>query len=436
MGNACVSQKATQAVVADSNAVPVAENSQNTAKSATAEKVESKNAVAAPAPLAITKLTDSRNDAGANFPDLSKHNNWMSRCLTKEIYTKYFNVKTSTGYTIDDVIQTGVDNPGHPYIMTVGCVAGDEESYDVFADLFDPVIEGRFNGFSKTDMHTTGLNPEKVIGGEDLDPNYVLSCRVRSGRSIKGLALPTWCTRAERKEVERIMKSSLDQLTGDSKGTYFPLATMTDAEQDQLIADHFLFDKPVSPLLTSAGMARDWPEARGIWHNVAKNLLVWVNEEDHIRIISMEKSGNMTAVFKRFCDGCNDIEEKVKSMGYGFMWSARLGYILTCPSNLGTGLRAGVHVKLPLLSKEKEQFDKLLNDMRLQKRGTGGVDTMDDSGIFDISNSDRLGRSEWELVQGVVTGVNMLVNLEKSLEAGSTIEQALNEQMTKELNGE
>lgn len=38
---------------------------------------------------------------------------------------------------------------------------------------------------------------------------------------------------------------------------------MTDAEQQQLIDDHFLFDKPVSPLLTCAGMARDWPDARG-----------------------------------------------------------------------------------------------------------------------------------------------------------------------------
>ena len=49
---------------------------------------------------------------------------------------------------------------------------------------------------------------------------------------------------------------------------------MTDAAQEQLIADHFLFDKPVSPLLTSAGMARDWPDARGIWHNDQKNFLV------------------------------------------------------------------------------------------------------------------------------------------------------------------
>ena len=42
---------------------------------------------------------------------------------------------------------------------------------------------------------------------------------------------------------------------------------MTEAEQQQLIDDHFLFDKPVSPLLLASGMARDWLDARGIWHN-------------------------------------------------------------------------------------------------------------------------------------------------------------------------
>lgn len=52
------------------------------------------------------------------------------------------------------------------------------------------------------------------------------------------------------------------------------------------------------------------------------------------------------------------------------MWNEHLGYVLTCPSNLGTGLRAGVHVKLPNLSKH-EKFGEVLKRLRLQKRGTG-----------------------------------------------------------------
>lgn len=62
-----------------------------------------------------------------------------------------------------------------------------------------------------------------------------------------------------------LLTAALNSLDGEFKGKYYPLNTMTDAEQEQLIADHFLFDKPVSPLLTCAGMARDWPDGRGIW---------------------------------------------------------------------------------------------------------------------------------------------------------------------------
>jgi len=80
---------------------------------------------------------------------------------------------------------------------------------------------------------------------------------------------------------------------------------------------------------------------QGIWHNKNKNFLIWINEEDHARVISMEKGGDMRKVFDRFCRGLKEVERHVEENGHGFMWSRRLGYILTCPSNLGTGLRAG-----------------------------------------------------------------------------------------------
>lgn len=357
----------------------------------------------------------------SNFPDLSQHNNWMSRCLTKEIYDKLSVKKTPSGFTLDQAIQTGVDNPGHPFIMTVGCVAGDEESYDVFAELFDPVIEGRHNGYKKDALHKTDLNAQNLVGGEDLDSNFVLSSRVRTGRSIRGLALPPHCTRAERREVEKVVVEALDTLKGSLQGKYYPLNKMTPQEQDQLIEDHFLFDKPVSPLLLSSGMARDWPDARGIWHNDQKTVLVWVNEEDHTRVISMQKGGNMREVFTRFCEGLQQIEDAMKKKGKAFMWNKHLGFILTCPSNLGTGLRAGVHVKLPTLSKD-ERFEDILKKLRLQKRGTGGVDTASTDGIFDVSNLDRLGFSEVELVQKVVDGVKLLVDMEKCLMEGKSID--------------
>lgn len=355
------------------------------------------------------------------FPDLTKHNNHMAKVLTPDMYKRLRDKSTPSGFTVDDVIQTGVDNPGHPFIMTVGCVAGDEESYEVFKELLDKVIEDRHNGYKPTDKHKTDLNWNNLKGGDDLDPNYVLSSRVRTGRSIKGYTLPPHCSRGERRAIEKLSIKALSSLTGEFKGKYYPLKDMTDAEQQQLIDDHFLFDKPVSPLLLAAGMARDWPDARGIWHNDNKTFLVWVNEEDHLRVISMQKGGNMKEVFKRFCEGLQKIEEIFKVDGHPFSWSEHLGYILTCPSNLGTGLRGGVHVKLPNLSKHPK-FEEILTRLRLQKRGTGGVDTAAVGGTFDISNADRLGFSEVEQVQMVVDGVKLMIEMEKKLEKGQPID--------------
>lgn len=365
----------------------------------------------------------SKYPAACNYPELSKHNNVMAKCLTPEIYARLKDRVTPNGCTLDQCIQTGVDNPGHPFISTVGLVAGDEESYEVFADLFDQVIEDRHNGYTKDRIHPTDLDYKKIRGGH-FDPKYVLSSRVRTGRSIRGLTLPPICTRAERREVERVVADALSNLSGEFSGNYYPLYKMTDAEQDQLIHDHFLFDKPVSPLLLASGMARDWPDARGIWHNKEKNFLVWINEEDHTRVISMEKGGNMQRVFERFCTGLKQVEDQIKGKGWEFMWNPHLGYILTCPSNLGTGLRAGVHVRLPHLAKEA-RFGSILKGLQLQKRGTGGVDSACDGDTFDISNSDRLGKSEVELVQLVIDGVNTLIEMDKRLEKGKRIDDLI-----------
>ncbi|XP_077444120.1 creatine kinase B-type isoform X1 [Stigmatopora argus] len=361
------------------------------------------------------------------FPDLSQHNNHMAKVLTPEMYAQLRDKETPSGFTLDDVIQTGIDNPGHPFIMTVGCVAGDEETYEVFRDLLDPIIEDRHGGYKPDDKHKTDLEPENLQGGDDLDPNYVLSSRVRTGRSIRSFCLPPHCSRGERRAIEDLSVQSLDALDGDLKGHYYALKNMTEEEQQQLIDDHFLFDKPVSPLLLASGMARDWPDGRGIWHNDNKTFLVWVNEEDHLRVISMQKGGNMREVFTRFCTGLTKIESLFKERGHEFMWNEHLGYVLTCPSNLGTGLRAGVHVKLPNLSKH-ELFGEVLKRLRLQKRGTGGVDTAAVGGVFDISNADRLGFSEVELVQMVVDGVNLMVDMEKRLESGDAIDDLMPEQ--------
>ena len=149
----------------------------------------------------------------ADYPDMRQYNNLMAKHLPPRLYAKLRNRKTPSGFTLDKAIQTGVDNPGHPFILTVGAVAGDEETYETFADLFDPIIEERHNGFKKTDLHKTDLDSSKIRGGR-FDVNYVLSSRVRTGRSIRGVSLPPHCSRAERRKVEKIVTRALAGLKG------------------------------------------------------------------------------------------------------------------------------------------------------------------------------------------------------------------------------
>ena len=98
-------------------------------------------------------------------------------------------------------------------------------------------------------------------------------------------------------------------------------------------------------------MSRDWPDARGVWHNKEKNFIVTVNTADHVRLVSMETGGDMERTFERFSRGVREFEKRVTHNGNTFMWNRHLGFVNTCPSNLGTGMRASVHVKLPLLGK-------------------------------------------------------------------------------------
>merc|ERR1719489_105619 len=107
------------------------------------------------------------------------------------------------------------------------------------------------------------------------------------------------------------MAEAFNNLTGDLAGTYYPLTGMDEATRQKLVDDHFLFMSGDRNLIV-AGMERDWPEGRGIFHNKDKTFLVWVNEEDQLRIISMQEGSDVKAVFDRLARGIKAVEESIK----------------------------------------------------------------------------------------------------------------------------
>jgi len=305
------------------------------------------------------------------MPDLSKHSNFMSEFLVAnpDVYSKLRDLKTANGVSLADCIKTGVDNPGHPHIKTVGLVAGDEESFEVFKELFDPVTVAR-QGYD----HTKAPQPTNMdisqLSTTDIDPEgkYVLTTRVRTGRSVRGFRLPPTIGFEERRKLEGLCVQALLKMDGDLKGDYFPLHGshsysakpngMPEEKEEELRKMGNLFQEPDSTLLLAAGMAKHWPDGRGVFHNDEKTLFVWVGEEDHLRIVSMQgkrdsctaEGKDIRAVTAMFIRACDAVQKVLKGEGYDFMHHANLGWVLTCPSNLGTGLRAGTMVKLPNLS--------------------------------------------------------------------------------------
>lgn len=95
--------------------------------------------------------------------------------------------------------------------------------------------------------------------------------------------------------MEEKVSSTLSGLAGELKGTFYPLTGMSKEVQQKLIDDHFLF-KEGDRFLQAANACRFWPSGRGIFHNDDKTFLVWCNEEDHLRIISMQMGGDLGQV--------------------------------------------------------------------------------------------------------------------------------------------
>jgi len=337
------------------------------------------------------------------FPDgctskLCKH-------LDRDIFEVLKDKRTSNGFTLQQAIHSGVANPD----SSIGVYAGDEASYTIFAALFDPIIKD-YHGFSNNDAHKSNLNPAD-LDAPNPDPagDYIVSTRIRVGRNIAGFPLGPAISREQRNEIECQVSAVLNDLEGNLAGSYYPLQGMSAADSSQLIADHFLF-KAGDRFLEAAGLNRDWPEGRGIYHNDEKTFLVWINEEDQLRIISMQMGGDIKQVFTRLSTAISKIESKVK-----FAYTNHLGYLTSCPTNLGTAMRASVHIKLPKLAMDMDSFKKIADQYHLQIRGIHGEHSESEGGVYDISNRRRLGVTEVECVQDMYDGVVELIAWEKLL---------------------
>jgi len=320
-------------------------------------------------------------------------------------------LKTKVGGTLADCIRSGCENTD----SGVGIYACDPEGYTTFAPILDEVIKD-YHKVPELNHPEHDYGREHVDAWQDLDPSgeFVVSTRVRVGRSYKGYGFPPVITHADRAKIESNAEGAFNTFTGELSGKYHPLNKMTADEKQQYTDDHFLFNDH-DRFLKSAGGFRDWPDSRGIFFNNDKTFLVWVNEEDHLRLISMQKGGDLKAVYLRLINAIESFEKYNKEKSLEFAERKGLGYLTFCPSNLGTGLRASVHIKVPNLGKDEANLKSLCEKHNLQARGIHGEHTESVGGVYDISNKRRLGLTEHQAIEEMRAGVALVIEEEKKL---------------------
>lgn len=359
----------------------------------------------------------------AEYPD-----NLACKFLTKEVFNSFTDAQKEV---LMKCARTGVENP----TSSLGCYAMTPSDYATFSDFFDPVIRA-YHKAAPDAVHVTDWDISAVGDGGVLDVSALgldeLSMRVRVGRNLKQFNLPGSMSKTERIEFEITMLKAFEKLQGMEEygGDVYSLTPdfgegeknpnlISKEKYDELVKAHIMFkDMDADPFLKSAGISSDWPYGRGCYVSADKQFIIWFGEEDQLRIMCMKKGTKLNEVFDRLRAGL-EVVESIE--GIEFATSEKYGYVTSCPSNLGTGMRASVHIKLPNLTKDgtDKKAKAAAKPLGLSVRGVGGEHTpIGADGTVDISPSARLFIKENQIVESLYKGIQLL--MEEENKAAST----------------
>ncbi len=315
-------------------------------------------------------------------------------------------------------LNSGIENPD----SEMGCYACQPGDYDDFRPFFAKALAARHK-VPKDARHENNWSLEGVgelPDGGVLDFSAIglpaLSMRVRVGRNLADFSLPGSMTRDDRVSLEARMMDPFGKLIADPGfgGAYHSLTPGSPNEIDaaayqKLVDDHIMFkDMSNDTYLTAAGIASDWPYGRGCYVSADRGFIVWVGEEDHLRIICMEHGTILNRVFDRLkaaLDMVSGIE------GLEFAMSGDYGVVTSCPTNLGTAMRASVLIQLPNLTSDgtDKRAKQIAKPLGLAVRGLGGEHTpIGADGTVDISPSARFCITEAEIIAALYKGISLL----------------------------
>ncbi|HEU6452746.1 MAG TPA: protein arginine kinase [Gemmatimonadaceae bacterium] len=249
----------------------------------------------------------------------------------------------------------------------------------------------------------------------------VLSTRIRLARNLEGFAFPGRARDGERLRVLSRVREAMDSMPSMRSHLLVRVDSLG-GEERLLLHERHLVSKEL------AGLDPQHPVRSGAAVFLGDGMGVMVNEEDHLRLQTLRSGFALSDAF-------SDIERIDEELGsrVPFAYHQEFGFLTSCPTNTGTGMRASVLIHLPGLVLTKEIGKTLagLQQMGLTYRGLYGEGSEVVGNFFQISNQTTLGRPEEEIIDQLMYVLRTVISREEDArrvllrDAGYIIEDKL-----------
>lgn len=233
--------------------------------------------------------------------------------------------------------------------------------------------------------------------------DIVISTRIRLARNLRTLPFGVKMTAAQQQELINRVKTALSFANlGNNKLTCINAEDLSEAERYSLVERH----------LVSREFVKN-PKNRMVALSEDNSISIMVNEEDHIRIQVLSGGMELENSFKL----CNMLDDLLNEQ-LGFAFDEKFGYLTSCPTNMGTGLRASMMLHLPALTMNggMQALIKIVGRLGLTIRGTYGEGSEAEGAVYQLSNQVTLGLSEENALQNLKNVATQVITAERQAE--------------------
>jgi len=237
---------------------------------------------------------------------------------------------------------------------------------------------------------------------EGPESDIVLTSRIRLARNLKEYSFPTIFSNDESNEIIQRIDQNFANMYIDQVGKL----EMLYMDQLQPLQKRVLVEKH----LVSPHLAEDSTNG-GCLLSENEEVSIMVNEEDHIRIQCIFPGLQLD----RALSLANEIDNRLEQQ-LDYAYDEKWGYLTSCPTNVGTGMRASVMMHLPglILTQQMNRIVPAINQLGLVVRGIYGEGSEALGNIFQISNQTTLGKSEMDIVEDLTSVVKQIISQERS----------------------